>query len=178
MTAALHSNFNNHTCIELYRDHKFVRYIPMEASGLIINKAKIAVFDRTYSPMENYSGGVKRAAKIYLKSTIKVAFRAKAALKLAIRTGAVDEAKLKGIANTFTNEVVVTPTTKNRTAAPKKDCGDDIASKLRGMDLAEVYAFAADKLGDSVKALEAKYSHLNPGMQRMNLGNRLRKVMK
>lgn len=173
--ATLHCDFNQHSCIELYRDRKFVRFIPMESAGLIINRMSIDKFDHMYSPME-YKGGVKHAAKIYLNSTIKIAFRAAAALKQAHFTGKVDRTKLKGIANTFTNEVVITPTTKkSRTSALKKDCGDNIASKLRGMDLVEVYTFVADKLGDSIGALKTKYNHLNPGMQRMCLGNRLRK---
>ena len=36
----------------------------------------------------------------------------------------------------------------------------------------------AEKLEVSKDSLVAKYEHLNVGMQRMNLGNRLRKAMK
>lgn len=54
------------------------------------------------------------------------------------------------------------------------DTGDDVAVKLRGMDLAEVYEFAATKLDVSVRSLKEKYGHLNAGQQRMNLGNRIR----
>ena len=54
------------------------------------------------------------------------------------------------------------------------DNGDSVASHLRGLELGEVYELVADKLGCSEKELMAKYSHLNPGQQRMNLGNRLR----
>jgi hypothetical protein len=56
------------------------------------------------------------------------------------------------------------------------DCGDKIASLLRGMELGYVYKVAAFNLGESVEALTARYSHLNPGMQRMTLGNRIRKL--
>lgn len=54
------------------------------------------------------------------------------------------------------------------------DNGDALAKKLRGAALEDVYAEAAKVLGESVSALQAKYKHLNPGMQRMNLGNRMR----
>lgn len=54
------------------------------------------------------------------------------------------------------------------------DCGDDLASKLRGVELEEVYSKAAKVLGESERSLRKRYSHLNVGMQRMNLGNRLR----
>jgi hypothetical protein len=54
------------------------------------------------------------------------------------------------------------------------DNGDALAKKLRGVELDEVYAEASKILGESQAALKAKYQHLNPGMQRMNLGNRMR----
>lgn len=54
------------------------------------------------------------------------------------------------------------------------DNGDSVASHLRGLELGEVYELVADKLGCSEKELMARYGHLNPGQQRMNLGNRLR----
>lgn len=54
------------------------------------------------------------------------------------------------------------------------DNGDALAKKLRGAALEDVYAEAAKVLGESVSALQARYKHLNPGMQRMNLGNRMR----
>lgn len=54
------------------------------------------------------------------------------------------------------------------------DIGDEIAKALRGKSLAENYKFAADRLGETETALRAKYAHLNPGQQRMCLGNRLR----
>lgn len=57
------------------------------------------------------------------------------------------------------------------------DNGDDVATKLRGKTLDEVYAFASSKLKEPEKDLRAKYKKLNVGMQRMSLGNRLRKVL-
>lgn len=54
------------------------------------------------------------------------------------------------------------------------DNGDELARKLRGLGLDDVYAQASKVLGESQAALRAKYEHLNEGMQRMNLGNRMR----
>lgn len=54
------------------------------------------------------------------------------------------------------------------------DNGDALARKLRGTDLDEAYAQAAKILGVTQKELRDKYGHLNVGMQRMNLGNRIR----
>lgn len=58
------------------------------------------------------------------------------------------------------------------------DSGDAVASRLRGMELPDVYEFAAKRLDCSVRSLKERYSHLNPGMQRMNLGNKLRAFIK
>lgn len=57
---------------------------------------------------------------------------------------------------------------------PSVDNGDALAEALRGADLDAVYAQAAKVLGVPVADLRTKYAGLNPGMQRMNLGNRMR----
>lgn len=54
------------------------------------------------------------------------------------------------------------------------DNGDQLAKSLRGAELDVVYREAAQVLGESQTALRARYGHLNVGMQRMNLGNRMR----
>lgn len=54
------------------------------------------------------------------------------------------------------------------------DCADDVARHLRSMELDDVYDYAAEVLAVNVDELRQKYSHLNKGMQRMNLGNRIR----
>lgn len=54
------------------------------------------------------------------------------------------------------------------------DCNDDVANKLRGKDIDQCYAIAAKVLEVPEKELRAKYAKLNVGMQRMNLGNRIR----
>ncbi len=54
------------------------------------------------------------------------------------------------------------------------DNGDELAVELRGAELDKVYQIASKVLGETQTALKARYEHLNPGMQRMNLGNRIR----
>lgn len=73
------------------------------------------------------------------------------------------------------------------TASGRKafDINDEAAEILRGQTLEDCYFVVAKHLAkaDGGKATDieaellAKYKHLNPGMQRMNLGNRLRKAM-
>jgi hypothetical protein len=54
------------------------------------------------------------------------------------------------------------------------DNNDEVATKLRGLDLDSVYAACAKETGTPEKELRERYQHLNVGMQRMNLGNRMR----
>lgn len=68
--------------------------------------------------------------------------------------------------------------TKTASGRKQIDVDDATAEKLREMDLPGVYKYAAKVLDESVKDLIEKYKNLNPGMQRMNLGNRIRKAMK
>lgn len=70
---------------------------------------------------------------------------------------------------------------RERLATGQRDVGDDVANLLReagkgGLD--GCYAAAADFLGVAEADLRAKYGHLNPGQQRMNLGNRMRAYAK
>lgn len=58
------------------------------------------------------------------------------------------------------------------------DKGDDVALAMRPLTLAQAYEFAASKIGCGVKDLQARFEHLNPGMQRMNLGNMVRRVLR
>jgi len=63
------------------------------------------------------------------------------------------------------------------------DNADALAEKLRGKDIKDVYEMAAKVITDedgnklTVNQLRAKYGKLNVGMQRMNLGNRMRAVL-
>ena len=54
------------------------------------------------------------------------------------------------------------------------DNGDEIAQFLRTRALIDVYVSAACLLREDVVLLHRRYAHLNPGQQRMNLGNRIR----
>ncbi len=68
---------------------------------------------------------------------------------------------------------------------PALDIDDEAAALLRGQDISDCYFIVAKHMAkaekrdvDTVEAeLKTKYEHLNVGMQRMNLGNRLRKLM-
>lgn len=53
--------------------------------------------------------------------------------------------------------------------------GDSIAKKLEGKSLDDTYKLAAQITKVPEKDLRSKYSKLNPGMQRMTLGNMIRK---
>jgi hypothetical protein len=50
----------------------------------------------------------------------------------------------------------------------------DPVEQLKTMDIDDAYEYVAGMLGVRVRELKSKYSKLNVGMQRMNLGNRLR----
>jgi len=59
------------------------------------------------------------------------------------------------------------------------DTGDVVAKMLRGLDLDQVYKIAAKELKDAgetitIKAMKERYANLNPGHQRMCVGNRIR----
>jgi hypothetical protein len=70
----------------------------------------------------------------------------------------------------FAEYVKVTTATGNKSY----DSGDKVAVRLRGLELDAVYAEAATVLKTPEAELRAKYARLNAGMQRMNLGNRIR----
>jgi hypothetical protein len=63
---------------------------------------------------------------------------------------------------------------KTATGGTSLNCGDQVADLLAGKDLDAVYDIASKKTGVSSRDLKAKYGSLNPGMQRMALGNRIR----
>lgn len=63
-----------------------------------------------------------------------------------------------------------------KTAAGGKSyhSGDAVARELEGQDLDAVYKQAAKETGVKESELREKYGHLNTGLQRMALGNRIR----
>ncbi len=56
--------------------------------------------------------------------------------------------------------------------------GDDLAIVLAGHGLDVIYSAAAVVLSTDESELRQRYAHLNPGQQRMNLGNRIRSTWK
>jgi hypothetical protein len=60
----------------------------------------------------------------------------------------------------------------------KVDCNDAAAQMLREIPLCELYAYVADQTGLDGQELFDRYCELNPGQQRMNLGNKLRTFLK
>lgn len=59
------------------------------------------------------------------------------------------------------------------------DIGDEVAVMLRECEtLDQVYECASLYVGLSVQHLKSRYGHLNPGQQRMNLGNKMRHTLK
>lgn len=66
------------------------------------------------------------------------------------------------------------------------DCADRLADRWRGKDLAFIYEDSVKVINSqleegekpvSIQSLKLKYNKLNPGMQRMNLGNRVRAIL-
>ena len=94
------------------------------------------------------------------------------------------EARVKGdgkpriCGNEFNFDKYVIHEAKTASGRPYVDINDEVANLLRGKTLDEIYTMTAEKLKVSKESLAAKYKHLNVGMQRMNLGNRLRKALK
>lgn len=67
------------------------------------------------------------------------------------------------------------------------DIGDPVADKLRGKTIEQCYTIAAKRIVGRSRSmsipnveadLKAKYQRLNIGMQRMNLGNKMRHLNK
>ena len=67
---------------------------------------------------------------------------------------------------------------KDGTKIRSIDKGDAIAVMLRGQPLETTYKDAAAATGIALASLKDRFAHLNPGMQRMNLGNMIRRAMK
>lgn len=64
---------------------------------------------------------------------------------------------------------------RERQKAGARDIGDEVATMLRGCkSLEEVYQAGAKYLKVDLQELRDRYAHLNPGQQRMNIGNRMR----
>ena len=90
----------------------------------------------------------------------------------------MDAAKDSGIHKIKDSVVNLRKYVETKTAAGRTslDCGDKVAKQLRQKTLNEVYAIAAPLLGVDEEELRTKYEHLNPGMVRMCIGNKLRAI--
>lgn len=61
---------------------------------------------------------------------------------------------------------------------PTVSCGDALARYLAGKTVQQVAAIAESAGAGQAESLLAAYAHLNPGQQRMNIGNRIRALVK
>lgn len=64
------------------------------------------------------------------------------------------------------------------TGSKSKICGDDVSASLSGLTLDETLTVASAVTGTDAAELQGKYKHLNPGQQRMNLGNVVRGALR
>lgn len=125
-------------------------------------------------PAPSASPKLKRALKTGAKT---VASKKKAAKKKApAKKPSGDGSLIRTVAGRE-HDISGYEKVRNASGAMSYDNGDKVATTLRGKTLDEAYDIVAKKVGETAKSLRDKYKNLNAGMQRMNLGNRLRKVM-
>ena len=68
---------------------------------------------------------------------------------------------------------------KTPSGSKVRDIDDEVASALRDAgDLDKQFSIVAKTLNVTAKSLKEQYAHLNPGMQRMTLGNKLRGALR
>jgi hypothetical protein len=123
---------------------------------------------------EAITKATKSAAKKAVKTPVtKPAKVAKKAPKQAVP--AAEGVGLAGTIAKYRDQYVKGKTADGKTTI---DNGDEVAELLRGKDLEQTYAVVAKQTKTPIEELKTKYQHLNVGQQRMNLGNRLRKVLR
>lgn len=143
------------------------------------NEAPAAQAAPTEAPKREPKASKAKPAKKPVKAAPKKAKPVKKAKAKAKGDGLTGPAILQTYAKTYHHD----KTKKTASGNVSVDSNDGLAQKLRGKPLEEVYAAAAKVLKDeddnplTVNKLKAKYGHLNVGMQRMNLGNRMRAVL-
>lgn len=64
-----HKDFHGYTCIEVSRNERAVRYIPLNARGLKLEHEPIDSFDRRFTPVVNHPA--ERAAATYVRAASK-----------------------------------------------------------------------------------------------------------
>jgi hypothetical protein len=116
------------------------------------------------------------AAKLTKAEVKKIESAARKAEKVAQKAESKVEGKERLVPADLSHYVLH----EDKTASGRRkiDINDDTAEKLRELDLEGTYKYAASILDENAKELKAKYANLNPGMQRMNLGNRIRKAFR
>lgn len=94
---------------------------------------------------------------------------------LLAQAHAIHEAEAGGPRRT-TRRAPATSHTPGRPERARRARGpvDSTAKDLQGLSLDEMYEYASPILGKTIEELKTKYGHLNPGLIRMNLGNRVR----
>jgi len=112
------------------------------------------------------------AAKTALKTASDTLAAAKRAARVPV-AGDGSTAMLRARAPSYIHDTEH----KTQSGNASVHCGDATAQKLLGKTLDEVYAIAAKITEEEESALREKYGHLNTGMQRMNLGNKIRGVL-
>lgn len=115
-----------------------------------------------------------------LSDTVAAMAMAKAAAKPAVTVEAVQEGRKNGVVYSGYLPQYEAYRAKRADGTTKRsiDKGDGVAVALRTMDLLSVYAAVSNATGTSITDLKDRFSHLNPGMQRMNLGNMMRRAQR
>ena len=115
-----------------------------------------------------------------LSDTVAAMAMAKAAAKPAVTVEAVQEGRKNGVVYSGYLPQYEAYRAKRADGTTKRsiDKGDATAVALRTMDLLSVYAAVSNATGTSITDLKDRFGHLNPGMQRMNLGNMMRRAQR
>lgn len=147
------------------------------AAATKVAKAKEAAIEKA-AIAADFGREAKAAEKAAKAKAKEVAAQAKAAEREAAReirvaSGAPDRVIAADLSRYHFDKEV-----KTAGGHVSVDCNDKVAADLRGRALDAVYDEAARVLSVSKADLVTKYAHLNVGMQRMNLGNRMRAALK
>jgi hypothetical protein len=93
-------------------------------------------------------------------------------------TDSLKPVKFKKAAETVADQMAPGAEKNIRTGKASARAPDELAEALKACNgLDELLAYAEGQGYPDCDTLRAKISHLNPGLQRMNVGNRLRRVL-
>ena len=145
-----------------------------KAKEAAIEKAAIAAdFGREAKAAEKAAKAKAKEVAAQAKAAEKAAKAAEAAREIRVASGAPDRVIAADLSRYHFDKEV-----KTAGGHVSVDCNDKVAADLRGRALDAVYDEAARVLSVSKADLVTKYAHLHVGMQRMNLGNRMRAALK